>query len=156
MLALSEFFPGTIADAPVGSLILARSANERSGIIAVYDDEPFFVILSDEGRFRGFPSGQNASNKGVIVPGVTVEVDETCLGEYDPWETARGAIVCKGGVAGIRAEMVGARSHGIVLAMLGSFAASPVEAAFTRWQVTLGIGQEKRVLMKIDAAHEKA
>lgn len=56
----------------------------------------------------------------------------------------------------IRAEMMGARSRGIVLAMLGSVAASPVEAAFTRWQVTLGTGQEKRILMKIDAAQQKA
>lgn len=156
MLALSEFFPGTIADAHVGSLILARSANERSGLIAVQDGEPFFVIMSEEGRFRGFPSGQNASNKGVIVPGVTVEVDETSLTEYDSWDTARGAIVCTDGVAVIRAEMMGPRSRGIVLAMLGSVAASPVEAAFTRWQVTLGTGQEKRMLMKIDAAQQKA
>lgn len=152
MLALSEFFPGTLADAPSGSLTLPRDKYERCGIVASHNDEPFFVILGDEERFQGFPSKDNTSHKGLIVPAVSVEVDETSLVPLDSWYTPRGSIVCAEGVVGIRAEMIGSRSHGIVVAMLGAIPPSPIEAAFTRWQITLGAGRDKRVLMKIDAA----
>jgi len=151
MLALSEFFPGTLADAPSGSLILPRDKYERCGIVALHKDEPFFVILGDEYRFQGFPSKDNTSHKGLIVPAVSVEIDETSLVPLDSWDTPRGSIVCAEGVVGVRAEMSGSRSLGIINAVLGSIPTSPIEAAFTRWQIALGAGQDKRVLMKIDA-----
>ncbi|SSC73522.1 unnamed protein product [Ciceribacter sp. T2.26MG-112.2] len=88
----------------------------------------------------------------MIIPSVSIQVDEVSLVPNDSWDTPRGSIVCAEGVVGIRAEMTGARSHGIVVAILGAIPPSPIEAAFTRWQITLGAGQDKRVLMKIDAA----
>lgn len=152
MLALSQFFPGILADAPLGSMILPRDKYERCGIVASHKDEPFFVILGDEHRFRGFPSKDNTSHKGLIIPAVSFEIDETSLVPMDPWDTPLGCIVCTESVVGIRAEMIGARSQGIVVAMLGAIPSSSIEAAFTRWQISLGTGQDKRVLMKIDAA----
>jgi hypothetical protein len=156
MLALSDFYPGTIADASIGSLILPRSKYEQSGIVASYQGSPFFVILSEDHRFYGFPSESNTSYKGLIIPGVAIEVDETSLAEHDTWESPLGSIVCVGSEVGIRSSVNGNRPSGYVVARLSTIPASRIEAAFTRWQITLGSGPEKRILMRIDAAQPKA
>ncbi len=79
---------------------------------------------------KASPSKDNTSHKGLIVPAVSVEVDETSLIPFNPWDTPRGSIVCLEGVVGIRAELTGL--HGTVIAMLGAIPPSPVEAALIR------------------------
>ena len=152
MLSVSEFFTGTISEAPVASLILPRSKNDRCGIIASFKDAPIFVILGDDHRFQAFPSADNSSHKGLIVPDVGIEVDETSIGEHDSWDTPLGSIVCAEQEIGIRIAWIGQLSRGRTLAKLASIPPSSVEASFSRWQITRGSGADKRILMKIDAA----
>ncbi|WP_428428780.1 hypothetical protein [Pararhizobium sp.] len=151
MLALSEFFTGTISEAPLGSLVLPRSKYDRCGIIASFNDAPMFVILGDDHRFQAFPSADNSSHKGLIVPDVGIEVDETSIAEHENWDTPLGSIVCAEKEIGIRIAMIGQLSRGRSLAKLASIPPASVEASFSRWQVTRGSGADKRILMKIDA-----
>lgn len=151
MLALPEFFTGTLSEAPVGSLILPRSKNDRCGIIASFNDAPIFVILGDGHRFQAFASADNSSHKGLIVPDVGIEVDETSIAEHDNWDTPLGSIVCAEEAIGIRIAAIGQLSKGRSLAKLASIPATSVEASFSRWQITRGNGADKRVLMTIDA-----
>ncbi|MEA3537017.1 hypothetical protein [Rhizobium sp. CC-YZS058] len=152
MLALKEFFPGTLADAAPVSLILPRSAKDVCGVVASSGEVPFFVILDGDHRFQAFPCKDNKSYKGLIVPAVTVSVDETSIAPFDPWNTPRGSVVCTEGAVGIAAGMAGALSQGMIVATLGVLPNSPVEAAFTRWQIGIGVGLERRVLKSVDSA----
>lgn len=150
MLALSEFFAGTIADAPFGSLILPTSKYDRQGIIASQNGLPFFVILGDDHRFQGFPSVDNTSHKGVIVPNVAVEVDEASIGQLDSWDTPLGSIICAGGEIGIRVAAVGNMSAGRFVAKLAEAPSTSISASFSKWRIVLGAGMDKRILLSID------
>ncbi|MEH7846433.1 hypothetical protein [Rhizobium laguerreae] len=153
MLSISEFFTGTISEASVGSFVLPRSKYDRCGIVTSFNDAPMFVILGDDHRFQAFPSADNTSHKGLIVPDVGIEIDETSIAEHDSWDTPLGSIVCAEEEIGIRIAMIGQLSHGRSLAKLASKPPSPVEASFSMWQITRVSGADKRILMKIDASN---
>lgn len=151
MLALSEFFVGTIADAPIGSLILPRSKYDRPGIIGTRDDQPFFVILGQDHRFQGFPSAGNARYKGLIVPDVVIEVDETSIGEPDRWDTPLGSIMSQNGEIGVVAAAASSFGAGHFVVRLASVKPSEFGVSFSKWRVVLGNGSEKRTLLSFDA-----
>lgn len=151
MLALSEFFVSVIADAPAGSLVLPRSKYERLGIVGTAKDNPFFVLLGDDHRFEGFPASGNTSHKGVIVPNIGIEVDETSVGEGDSWDIPLGSIVSKSGQIGVLTTNAGSFGSGRFVASLGPTPASEVSAFFSKWRVFIGQGAEKRTLVSVDA-----
>lgn len=151
MLALSEFFPATIADAPLGSLILPRSKYDRHGLIASVADVPYFVLLGHEHRFAAFPSTDNRSHKGLIVPDVRIEVDEASADDTDAWDAPLGSVIFKEGKIAIRVKKADSFSGGLLLAELAVCPSTEIVASFSLWQIVVGSGAEKRVLLSIDA-----
>jgi hypothetical protein len=149
MLHLSEFYPGTLAEAPIGSFILQTSEDSCTGIISDFNESPFFVFLDGKYRFEGFPSNTKEWS-GLIIPNVMIEVDETSVTGRSHWGVPSGSIVCMDGKAGIRLKEGRTSSHSGGVAKLLSIPESSIKACFLKWEITLGVGSEKRSIMKFD------
>lgn len=150
MLFPEEFTVGTFKTAEPGSLVLPRTKYEALSLICEGDGQPTAVFLGGAYSFQSFPSGGADNWKGVIIPDVRIEIDETSL--YDPDQNghALGVIVRQETklVIQTKAEHSFGRSTPVVIQ--SGLPDSKGSAAFTRWQIVVGHGDEKRVLHKVD------
>lgn len=150
MLSPEEFIVGTFANAKAGSLVLPRTKYETPALVCEGDGKPVAVLLDGDHAFISFPSGQADQWGGLIVPDVRIEIDESSL--YDPDRNIPkiGTVVRREAtlVVNTKAENnFGRVARVVIKSGLPDCGGS---AAFTRWQVVLGRGDEKRVLHKIN------
>lgn len=150
MLFPEEFTVGTFATAVPGSLVLPRTKYEALSLICEGDGEPTAVFLGGAYSFQSFPSGGADNWKGVIIPDVRVEIDETSL--YDPDQNghALGVIVRQETKLVIRTKAEHSFGRSTPVVFQSGLSESKGSAAFTRWQIVVGHGDEKRVLHKVD------
>ena len=151
MLKPDQFFTGTLAQAAPLSLVLPRNQYEKPFIVGTGDGKPIAVCLEREGDFTfGYFFSENATNwRGLIIPDIAIEVDETSL--YDPsYNSARlGSLVRSETRLGIAAKPEGGwRGGHTLIPLVEGLPAVPDDASagFTRWQIVIGDGTEKRVL----------
>ncbi len=152
MLPISEIMAGDVAQAPLGSLILPRSAREQPGMIGKVEDVPYFVFLSPTNNFGAFKQSVRPRNPGIIVPKISIEVDESTVGAYDAWETRAGSFVIEEGKAGVLAGDTQTEGLGRFVVTVADVAKSEVSLAFSKWKVVLVTGSEKKVLLSIDVS----
>lgn len=155
MLSPEEFTVGTFASAPVGSLILPRNQHEAAVIVGLLDEKPTVVFLGDRFQFTYFHTAGSENWSGMIIPNVRVEVDESTA--FDPWygSSSLGAVVRSATHLGVYAKSE--RSFGRHQAVTLTSNLPAIDnggVGFTKWQVVLGTGTDKRILLTIDA--EKA
>lgn len=151
MLAPEEFTVGTFASASVGSLILPRNKHEATAIVGLIDDAPTAVFLGDRFQFHYFPTAGSENWSGLIIPNVRVEVDE--LTAFDPayGNSPLGTVVRAATQLSIYAKTERSFGrHGVVPLVSNLPATYNGSVGFTKWQVVLGAGPEKRILLKID------
>lgn len=79
MLAAHEFFVGPLASAPGLTLVLRRHEREASFLVSAAADIPTAIFLDGDFRFTCMPSVDNTSWNGIVVPNITIEVDETSI-----------------------------------------------------------------------------
>ncbi|NKK40327.1 hypothetical protein GFL72_38130 [Rhizobium leguminosarum bv. viciae] len=151
MLSISEFRVGDVAEAPLGSLILPRSTREQPGLIGQVEDVPYFVFLNARNNFGAFEQSVRLRNPGIIIPDVSVEVDESSVGEYDAWDARAGSFVFEGGKVGVLAGDTRTEGVGRFMVTVADVTRSEVSVSFSRWQVVLGSGRDRKVLLSIDA-----
>lgn len=151
MLAPEEFTVGTFASAPAGSLILPRNKREATVIVGLLEEAPTAVFLGDRFQFHYFPTAGSANWSGLIVPNVRVEVDESTA--FDPGYEGfpLGAVVRAATELSVYAktERSFGRSRSVLL-VPNLPATYDGGVGFTKWQIVLGAGTEKRILLKID------
>ena len=154
VLRPDEFTVGTLATAKPISLVLPRNTNDQTMLVVGTDAEPFAVfLLSKQYRFQGFTSADAHNWSGVIIPNVTVELDQTSL--YDPGynDVRLGSLIRSEDALSIASKQDG---------WMGRYQYKPVisglpkiddrhSAGFTRWQVTIGQDIDRRVLLTVDA-----
>ncbi|MHA6692291.1 hypothetical protein [Devosia sp. A449] len=149
MLAPEEFTVGTFHSAPLRSLILPRSKHEAAAIVGILDDAPTVVFLSDQFQFSYFPAAGAENWSGLIVPNVRIEVDETTA--FDPgYGKPLGAVIRVDTSLSIYAKTE--RSFGRTRAVpliVNLPAANEGGVGFTKWQVVLGAGVDKQILLEI-------
>lgn len=150
MLFPEEFTVGTFKTAEPGSLVLPRTKYEALSLICEGDGEPTAVFLGGAHSFQSFPSGGADNWKGVIIPDVRIEIDETSL--YDPDQNghALGVIVRQETKLVIRTKAENSFGRSTPVVIQSGLPDSKGSAAFTRWQIVVGHGDEKRVLHKVD------
>ncbi|MFS8047030.1 hypothetical protein [Rhizobium sp. BR 314] len=147
MLSPEEFTVGTFGSAQPLSLILPRTQYEATVLIAHINKAPAAIFLSGLHAFQYFESAGNDSWKGLIIPNVRVEVDETSVFDPNQISIPLGTLIRIDTRLTIWAK--GERSFDAStsatlcddLPSTGEF-----RAAFSRWQIVIGEGQEKRVL----------
>jgi hypothetical protein len=160
MLRPDEFTVGPIADAQPLSLVLPRSKYEEPLLVIGEPASRVAVFIGDRHRFDSMACEGNRSWKGLIVPGVRVEVDETSLFDPETEYAPNGALVREG--EGITMAVKARGAHGfseqarvpLVSGLHG--AGEQHRVGFRRWQVVLGEGDDKRVLCQVRADDPQA
>jgi len=152
MLSPDEFTVGTFASAPAGSLILPRSKHEATVIVGLLDEAPTAVFLGDDQfRFKYFPTAGSENWSGLIIPSVRVEVDETTA--FDPASGGRslGVVVRAATELSVYANSERSMIRPRPVSLVSNLPPISDDAVgFTKWQVVIGAGTEKRILLKID------
>ncbi|AAB91759.1 conserved hypothetical 17.4 kDa protein (plasmid) [Sinorhizobium fredii NGR234] len=157
MLSPSEFTIGTLGSAAPLSLILPRTKYEATMLVGHVDKAPAAVFLSGEFAFHYFPSTDNDSWRGLIVPGVRVEVDETSVFDQGQTMAPLGAAIRIDTRLAIRAKSEHSLSGSSALTIHDKLvSAGDLRAGFTRWQIVIGEGQTKRVLWQRSDEDEAA
>lgn len=150
MLAPEEITAGTFASAPAGSLILPRNRYETTAIVGLLDGAPTAVLLGDRFQFHYLPTAGSENWSGLVIPNVRVEVDESTAFDPAHGNSPLGTVVRAATHLSIYAKTE--RSFGRHQAVKLASDLPDTDGGgvgFARWQVVLGAGSEKRVLLKI-------
>lgn len=143
MLTPEEFTVGTLGDAVPLSLILPRNKYEATVLIGQFKNVPAAVFLDGQFAYHFFESADNTSWKGLIIPNVRVEVDETSVSDGG----ALGSLIRKSTTLGIRAKRDRGFDDGATVALYDDLAdAGDLRAGFHKWQIVIGTGMDKRIL----------
>ncbi|WP_295964727.1 hypothetical protein [uncultured Xanthomonas sp.] len=149
MLSANEFTVGSVSQASPLALVLPRQSHEMTMLIGQSHEGPAAVILSQSHLFQWFGVEGNTSWHGLIVPDVRIEIDPESVFSPNYAQPRPGSVIRQGTQLFLAAK---ANSFGnfngydpIVLED-GLISTSNETAGFYRWQVTIGTGQEKRIL----------
>lgn len=164
MLAPHETVVGNFALAPdTGlTLMLPRSQYEQPMLIAGLPKQKMAIFLGEEFRFHGLSCGDQDNLEGLLIPEVQIELDEVSI--FNPADRGGlppGALIREGTVLNIMAHVRDGR-HGFdrlqrVAVLAGLPACAEREAAaFRRWQIVLGEGDDKRVLREVSLLESPA
>jgi hypothetical protein len=125
--------------------------HEATVIVGLLDEAPTAVFLSDQFQFHYFHTAGSKNWSGLIIPNVRVEVDESTAFDPGYGGSPLGAVVRAATELSVYAktERSFGRSRAVPLVSTASYLRGSI--GFTKWQVVLGAGPEKRILLKIDA-----
>ncbi len=151
MLCPHEFGAGSLSEAQPLSLVLPRDKYELMFLVGEMEGEPYAVCLSEQWKFHGFTCRGVTAHSGLIILNVNIEVDETSLFKVEGFFPPIGAVLREetGIFLGCRAEGVATRGIPKVTLATGLTHYSG-QVGFTRWSVTIGKGEQRRVLQSID------
>lgn len=157
MIDPSECFAAPISAAQEMTLVLPRGDYEHRCLIVMSEGKPVVVCLDELhqlGRFFAFEcDGQNSWN-GLHIPGVRIELDEASLSEAQGHFIPRGTMERSEDKLSLRVQFErrfhSSASSITILDGLRTCAAYQ-SACFLKWQIVLGVGEEKRVLATVDA-----
>lgn len=150
MLEAHEFTVGCLGEATPLTLVLPLdSGHGTSFLVGSSEGEAVAVFLDGAYRYQAFKTAGNDSWDGLLIPDVRIEVDEKSAFDPNVQLPVLGAVVRKGSdfVLNTRAEHWYGRVWPITL-VGGADAAARIAAGFSRWNVVLGQGSEKRVLFE--------
>ena len=150
MLSAHEFKVDTIGNATPLTLVMPRYHGEEAILITHSAKGPAAFFLTGGNRFRWFESTGNNAWRGLLVPNVRIEVDETSVISPDYSVPGPGCITReKDGL------FVVARGEGIrvvdSLVIQTGLATCGAAAGFSRWSIVLGEDHKRRVLHDINA-----
>lgn len=157
MLKPSECFPGYVENAEPLTLILPRTSYEEKALTFTADSKKFALFLSGgaDQVFRFMERNGDHDWRGLLVPNVEIELDETSLFDVDGHYPPLGSLVRHGDKLSVQTIALGNRfsPYGGQFPIMSELPSiSPTEkACFTKWQIVLGEGQEKRVLHSVNA-----
>ena len=157
MLNPAEFFVAPVSAAKEMTLVLPRTEYEHRCLIVAGDEKPIAICLDELhqlGRFLAFECGENESWKGLHIPGVRIELDESSLHDAEGRWAPRGSMVRVEDKLSLWVEFEGNhQTRSRTVAIYGKLhpCAPHMSACFLKWQIVLGEGEEKRVLATVDA-----
>lgn len=153
MLSPFEFAVGCLTDASGLSLVLPRTKYEHACLVISAAGSPIAICLDGDHRFWSLPCTDNTAWKGVIIPNVAIELDETTLFDAEERYPPLGAMVRRNTeltvvANGGRGSYRGSAHFPVMIDLLPS--RENMAAGFTRWSVVLWRGDERRVLTTVE------
>ena len=160
MLAPYEFIASPLSEAKPLSLLLPKTKHGQPFLIGAIEKKPVGVFVGDQHRFEYFECEGARNWDGLLIPGVTIEIDETSL--FDPMyeDASAGALLRKDATLSVLA------TSSERYAFYRAFPVQLVEGlppchgdnhlAFRRWQIVLGSGLDKRILKTIDVTPQSS
>lgn len=136
---------------------MPRAEYEHRCLIVTVGEKPITICLDDlprVGRFLAFESDDNDNWKGLHIPGVRIELDETSLHDAEGRYAPRGSMVRVDDRLALWVELEGqyqTRRCAITVNDKLPTCAPHMSACFLKWQIVLGNGEEKRVLAEMDS-----
>lgn len=147
MLSPFEFTVGNIGAAKPLSLLLTSNSQKMALLVGQYQGKAAAVFLLGEYQAHFLQSEGNENIDGLIVPNVNIEIDETSFIDTYRTEIPLLSVIRTDTqlVIAAKSEHSPFSPRSIVLydnlASVGT-----KKAAFTKWQVVLGEGANKRIL----------
>ena len=156
MLSANEFTVGSIGQATPLSLILPRHEHEATILIAQCPTGPAAFFIGERERFKWFEASGNHHWHGLIIPNVRIEMDESSIFDPSRIDARPGTVIRRGTQLIVQAKSVEA-FRGIEPLILedGLAQTSQEHAGFLRWQVVIGIGEDRRVLCAVSVERAK-
>lgn len=147
MISPDKFTVGTLGSAVPLSLILPRTQREGTAIIGIIHAAPAAVFLTGQHAYQCIPSGGNDYWRGLIIPDVRIEVDETSVFDPDMVDPVFGSVVRSDTRLTVTARTQNTFRESTAITLQENLAsAGDLRAAFMKWQVVIGEGADKRVL----------
>ena len=159
MLRPHEISAGYLEDADDLSLMLPRSQYEDAFLLSPQADGKMAIFLGERFPFRSFECTGNTHWEGMIIRGVSIEVDESSATQINGLPC--GSLARRGTSLDILAMVDDGhfKQARFVPVMAGlSPMREGMAVGFTRWTVAIGTGDDRRELLRLDAAevHDEA
>jgi hypothetical protein len=153
MLAPHEFMVGSLCDAAGMTLMLPRGSHDATALITSAPGNPTAVFLEGEFRFSSFACGDNTSWSGILIPDVSIEIDETSATDFDSG-TPLGTLIRNQAqliIVAKRKDHYGGPGHVPLIVNLRPCREGQ-SAGFTRWRVMIGEGLLRREIKMVDVS----
>jgi hypothetical protein len=152
MLSPNEFNIGYISGAIGLTLVVPTGPYGYHLRVTTAHTEPTAVVLDERDAFVSFASRDNKAYKGVLIPTVRIELDETSGVDDGYRSAALGMIVRREEGLYVCAKPEG-RGYGsrLVTLQTGLSAGEPgMAVGFARWRIVIGAGDTYRILRAVD------
>lgn len=160
MLKPSEFYVGSVEQAGHLTLILPNKTYDNCALTFIADEKKYALFLDGEHRvqYHFVDCETDVQVGGIMVPGVEIELDPTSAIDGDGSRVPRGALIRHADALSVWTTFLG-RSLGYSMGLMALQTDLPKgdnssRAFFTRWQLVLGHGHEKRVLHSVNVTPE--
>lgn len=153
MLSPGEFSVGCIGDVATSlSLVLPRGRYEEPMLVTHASGSPYAIFLAGQHQFLGFECSGNDSWKGILIPNVTIEVDEDSIFDAEDIHSPAGTLVRKNTQLYLVTKGDGGFRGAIRTPLIVDLPScrQSMAAGFTRWRIFLGEGTTKRELKRIE------
>ncbi|WAX95746.1 hypothetical protein N7E70_002355 [Aminobacter sp. NyZ550] len=153
MLSVGEFTSGTLSDAHSLALVLPRRKYEEPFLIGRSGDKRVAVFIGENHAFLHFTYDTSDDWSGLIINGVSIEMDETSIFDPDFDTPPLGSIIRQETQLCICAASE--RGFGRLPVVLVDQLAPTRERSrvgFLRWQIVIGQDMGRRVLRTVDVS----
>jgi hypothetical protein len=150
MLRATEFSVGCLGDAVGLTLILPRGRYDCTALVTHAPGAATAVFIEGEFRFFTFDCTGNKDWKGILIPNVAIQVDETSAEEDS---RTLGSLIRRETQLLIRTKTERGIGAGETPLLAGLTESHPgMSASFTRWCIVLGEGLAMREVKTIDVS----
>ena len=152
MLSSEEMRVDYVGKAEGLTLVVPVGKHDDWFLVTTADATPAAIFLDGDHRFVAIDCADNTNYKGLLIPNVRIEVDETSVydtvGNYAP----PGMVVRQNDGLFVATSADRMRMRSDLFALQRGLAASGVNlsAGFSKWQIVLGNDPHQRVLKTID------
>jgi hypothetical protein len=148
MLAPNEFFPGCLRDADSFSLFLPTRRHDFSALVSNVSGALTAIVLEGNHQFLAFDCSNNVTWRGILVPNVSIEVDEGSVIDLDRYDVPRGVLIRRSSELCIAAREDGGLRTARTIPLIGNLRAGREDSdiGFATWRIVLGEGHDKREL----------
>lgn len=152
MLLPHEFNVGYIGSATQLTLMLPFGDYDRACLITLASGKATAIVVDERESFSSFESENNTSWKGILVPNVAIELDESATFDAVGWSPPLGMLVRRDDGIFISARPEGRIPRNTLIPIVTGLPTSQADMAvgFKKWQIVLGEGLSKRTLMSFD------
>jgi hypothetical protein len=154
MLSPGEFSVGCIGDVTTGLvLVLPRNRYEYPMLVTHASGPPYAIFLAGQHQFAGFECTDNDAWKGILIPNVSIEIDENSIFDAEYLSSRLGALVR----SGTQLDMVTRANRAFHLEVRTPLIAGlppcrqNMAAGFSKWRIFLGEGTTKRELTRVES-----
>ena len=152
MLSSEEMRVDYVGRAEGLTLVVPVGKHDDWFLVTTADATPAAIFLDGDHRFVAIDCADNTNYKGLLIPNVRIEVDETSVYDAVGNHAPPGMVVRQNDGLFVAASADRMRMRSDLFALQRGLAASDVNlsAGFSKWQIVLGNDPHQRVLKTID------